>query len=282
MIRSILVALDDTPGAIAARDTAIALARRTGASLTAAVVLDRPHAEDEHEAIPLGGGAFKARRDAERLRRAAEEADAALAACATAAAGHPFETLRLDDAPEPALLRAGATHDLIVIGRDSTLGQDDTDDGLAPAIEALLREGARPLLVVPPGAGPLGQDGGAGPVLVAYDGSLPAVRAVQSFALLHLIDRGAATVVSVGEDEAEAKRLVVEAATYLARHGLTIEERAIRARRPADRLLAEAASLPARLLVMGAFGASGLRNLLLGSVTRRLLREAPCPVFVTH
>ncbi|MDQ1078239.1 nucleotide-binding universal stress UspA family protein, partial [Pseudoroseomonas cervicalis] len=40
MIRSILVALDDTPGAAAAAELAIALARRSGAQLTAAVVLD--------------------------------------------------------------------------------------------------------------------------------------------------------------------------------------------------------------------------------------------------
>ena len=55
MLHSILVALDDTPGAVAARDVAIALARHTGAALTAAVILDRPHTESENEPIPLGG-----------------------------------------------------------------------------------------------------------------------------------------------------------------------------------------------------------------------------------
>lgn len=43
MLCSILLALDDTPGAIAARDLAFALARRTGAAVTALIVLDRPH-----------------------------------------------------------------------------------------------------------------------------------------------------------------------------------------------------------------------------------------------
>ncbi|MBX9702285.1 MAG: universal stress protein, partial [Acetobacteraceae bacterium] len=54
MLRSILLALDDTPGALAARDLAIALARRSGAALTAAAVLDRPHTLGATEAMPAG------------------------------------------------------------------------------------------------------------------------------------------------------------------------------------------------------------------------------------
>ena len=61
MVRSILVALDDTPGAQRARDLAITFARRTGAALTAAAVLDNPHAMDAHEAVPPGAGAFRGR-----------------------------------------------------------------------------------------------------------------------------------------------------------------------------------------------------------------------------
>ena len=78
MLRSILVALDDTPGAVAARDVAIALARQTGAALTVTVVLDRPHTADEHEPVPLGGAAFKARRDAKLVAQAEEDAKACL------------------------------------------------------------------------------------------------------------------------------------------------------------------------------------------------------------
>ena len=40
----------------------------------------------------------------------------------------------------------------------------------------------------------------------------------------------------------------------------------------------EAEALPADLLVMGTHGRSGLERLLLGSVTEKVLRRAPCPV----
>lgn len=275
MLRSILVALDDTPGAEAARDLAIGLARDIGATLSAAVVLDRPHTNDAHEAVPPGGGAFKERRDAARAQRAEAEAAAALAACTAAAGDLPFVTLRLSDAPEPALLAASATHDLVVIGRDSTLGQEETERGLAPVIEALLHDGARPLLVVPPGAA-----AGDGPVVVGYDASIPAQRSLQVFALLGLAQRVPVKVVSAAETAPEAQAMAEEGAAFLRSHGLDADALAVTGSRPADLLLAEAVGLKARLLVMGAFETGALRSFLLGSATLRLLREAPCPIFV--
>lgn len=277
MIRSILVALDDTEGAQRARDLAIATARQTGAALTMATFLDWPHTRDAQEAVPPGAAAFKERRDAARSKRLEEEAEAAFAACAAAAGNTPFTRLRLVDAPQPALLAAGAAHDIVFIGRDSTLGMQDCPEGLAPVIEALLHDGARPLLVVPPGPPP-----GAGKVLVAYDGSIPAMRAVQIFALLGLGRDLQLRVVSVAATRAEATRMAETAAGYLRTHDLDVEAVGIEGSHPVDALVAEATAMPARLLVMGAYEHSGLRTLFTGSATRRLLLSAPCPVFVAH
>lgn len=278
MLRSILVALDDTPGAVAARDLALALARRTGAALTAATVLDRPHAQDAHEAVPRGGSAFKERRDAALLRRATEEAGAALAACRAAAGDLPFTALTLEDAPEPALLAAGAEHDVIVIGRDSTLGREQTEDGLAPVIEALLKDGARPLLVVPPGW----EAATEGSVVVAYDGSVPAMRALQLFALLSLHEGAPVTVLSVADAGPEAEAIAARGTAYLARHGIAARALGVAGSSPMAALTAEAQRSGARLLVAGAFGRTGLRSLFFGSATPHLLHEAPCPLFIHH
>lgn len=278
MLRSILLALDDTPGARAARGLAIAMAARRGAALTCAAVLDRPHTLDASEPMPPGGMAFAEHRNAALAARLEAEAKEELAAARAAAGALAMTPLLLDDAPEPALLRAGARHDLIVMGRDATLGREEADDGLAPCAEALLRDGARPLLLVPPAAAP----GTAGPVLVAYDGSMPAMRVLQLFALLGLAEGSRVKLLSVDEDLAEARRLTAEGADYLRAHDVAVEEWPVEGGQPAELLLAEATLTRARLLVMGAFGTRGLRAMLLGSPTRRLLRNAPCPVFVHH
>ena len=279
MLRSILLALDDTPGALAARDAAFALAARTGAALTCAAVLDRPHTLDAAEPAPPGGIAFAERRNAALAARAEAEAKAICEAAQAEAGPLPITCVILPEAPETALLRAGARHDLIVLGRDSTLGQEETEDGLAPVAEALLREGApRPLLLVPPGAAP----GTEGPVLVAYDGSLPAMRTLQLFALLGLAEGSPVKLLTVAEEAAAAAALAGEGAAYLRGHGLAVEEWPVAGGDPAGLLLAEARTTGARLLVMGAFGSSGLWAMLTGSPTRTLLRQAPCAVFVHH
>jgi nucleotide-binding universal stress UspA family protein len=279
MIRSILLALDDTPGACAARDIAFALARRTGAAVTALIVLDRPHTSGAHEAVPLGAGAFAARRN-EKLAQAVEaEAERVLAEARIAAAGLDFAVVRREEAPEEALLAEGCAHDLIVIGRDSTLGREACDDGLSPTIEALLRDGARPLLVVPPGMESAAAGIAAGealkrPILIAHDGSLATMRTLHVFALLGLGRNQAVKLLDFAtETSPEALQ------RYLTQHEMRAEAYGVTGD-PHDILLAEAQSLPASLLVLGADQESGIARLIFGSATARLLRAAPCPVFI--
>lgn len=277
MLKSILVALDDTPGAQSARDLAFSIARSTKASVTAAVVLDLPHVLGS-EPVPIGAAAFKERRDAARVAKVESDATQALDSCTVAAHGTRFETLRLTDAPEPALRAAAASFDLLLVGRDSTLGQEECRDGLSPTIEALLHHGARPLIVVPPTV-MLRTDG---PVLLGYDGSIPCQRAMQLYALLRPLGNASVKVVSVAPSAAAAQTMAETAAGFLRRQGLTVEAIGSAGDHPVDVLLAEAAALHARMLIMGAYENSGLRVLLLGSATRKLLTEAPCPIFVSH
>lgn len=278
MIRSILLALDDTPGACAARDIAFALARRTGAAVTALIVLDRPHTSGAHEAVPLGGGAFAARRNEKLAEAVAAEAERVLAEARIAADGLDFAVVRREEAPEEALLAEGCAHDLIVIGRDSTLGREACDDGLSPTIEALLRDGARPLLVVPPGVeakhGLATGEALQRPILVAHDGSLAAMRTLHVFALLGL---GRNQVVKLLDFATETTPEALQ--RYLTQHEMRAEAYAVQGD-VHDIVLAEARSLPASLLVLGADEESGITRLIFGSATARLLRASPCAVFI--
>ena len=138
-------------------------------------------------------------------------------------------------------------------------------------------DGARPLVVVPPGDAPVSDK-----VLVGYDGSVPAMRALQLFALLRPAGETQVRVLSVAEERAEALRLAEGAAAYLRTHGFEAEAVGVEGSHPVEALLAEAAAMPAGLLVMGSYEESGLRTFFTGSATRRLLHAVPCPVFVAH
>jgi len=71
---------------------------------------------------------------------------------------------------------------------------------------------------------------------------------------------------------------------HLARHGVKVEiERTVSADLPVGEvLLSRAADLGADLLVMGAYGHSRARELLLGGATRSLLRSMTLPVLMSH
>jgi nucleotide-binding universal stress UspA family protein len=73
-------------------------------------------------------------------------------------------------------------------------------------------------------------------------------------------------------------------ALHLARHGVKTEiERTISAGLPVgEALLSRAADLAADLIVMGAYGHSRVRELLLGGATRSVLRSMTVPVLMSH
>jgi nucleotide-binding universal stress UspA family protein len=71
---------------------------------------------------------------------------------------------------------------------------------------------------------------------------------------------------------------------HLARHGVkaAVEQTVSADLSVGDVLLSRAADLGADLLVMGAYGHSRLREMVLGGVTRTLLRSMTIPVLMSH
>ena len=71
---------------------------------------------------------------------------------------------------------------------------------------------------------------------------------------------------------------------YLARHGVTATPIVLTdTERPVpEQVLEYARQTGAGLLVMGAYGHSRLRELVLGGVTRRMLIDAELPVLMAH
>jgi nucleotide-binding universal stress UspA family protein len=91
-----------------------------------------------------------------------------------------------------------------------------------------------------------------------------------------LVDPEEDADIELGED------LVV----HLERHGLHARTHVIRhdlaTLSVSDTLLAQVAELDADLLVMGAYGHSRLREMILGGVTRDILRNTNVPVLMAH
>jgi nucleotide-binding universal stress UspA family protein len=284
-MRSILVTVDDTPSSLAARALAAALARQAGASLRGVTGIELSDL-DKIEAVPLGGVEYaydrlkhRERQAVERRARVAGLPAAFQRSLAEQGLEAPCSMIEAD--VRGALLREIQTCDLVVTGRDTEFHLEP-GDGVAPMVEHLIARGGRPVVVSGSAAA------GTGPVMVAYDGSAPSAKALQMATLLGLFGPaggapGAVHVLSVHRDRAEASGVAARAGAFLASHGIeaTLESR-VAADDPAEFLMRRAGEIGARMLVMGAFGHRGFREILFGSCTRRLFNTAPLPLFIYH
>ncbi len=171
------------------------------------------------------------------------------------------------------VLRFGRLSDLTVVARPSA----EEEGGLTTTFDAALFDSGRPMLLVPnlPTAD-LGTT-----VAIAWNRSREAARAVG--AALPLLKAAGKVVILTARDsggEAEPSEL----AAYLALHGVNARTWAF-VPGPGSlggALLEEAGKAGANLLVMGAYGHSRLREMVLGGVTRSILADAELPVFLMH
>lgn len=170
--------------------------------------------------------------------------------------------------------------DLLVVGQPPL---DNGGDGRADLVQTLLVGTGRPVLVVPA----VGAVRGFGQrAMVAWDGGREAARAVAD--ALPLLRR--ADEVEVVTIDAARRFAPVEAepgsaiTTHLVRHGA--KARLVRLESGplsvADLLLNRAADRGHDLLVMGAYAHSRLRDLVLGGVTRHMLKHMTLPIFTSH
>jgi nucleotide-binding universal stress UspA family protein len=174
-----------------------------------------------------------------------------------------------------------ALYDLVVVG------QPNPDAGITGGIglraEEIVLSCGRPVLVVPY-AGEFADVGRR--VLVAWNGSREAARALHD-AMFLLSGAEAMTVIEIDPPAPGIAAPAVSAAQVAA----ALSRRGIAAKSESettgdisveDLLLSRAADLGADLLVMGAYGHSRMREMVLGGVSRGIFRHMTLPVLMAH
>ena len=144
---------------------------------------------------------------------------------------------------------------------------------LGSNLERIVRAATRPVLVASRAFQPIKS------VLVAYDGGRSAMKAVDHIARSTLFTDLAVTVVTVGNETAEVKKGLADAKALLKAAGLNAETRVIPGQ-PETELgkLVEAEGFG--MVVMGAYGHSRIRSLVIGSSTTELVRTCKVPVIL--
>jgi nucleotide-binding universal stress UspA family protein len=277
-LRSLLVHVDDSDACVHRLDVASRLARDFDAELIGVYLV--PTAE----LTPTVAALLPDSIVEQRLRGTGDAQDEAEARFRDAAAR--AEVLAVEwRAPAGMPVRAIATH---ARGVDlSVIGQPDPHDPGASfagdlATAALLATG-RPALIVPYVGvrRPVAET-----VLVAWDHSRESARAIaDALPLLARAPKVVVLAITSGREESLVDKqsgALIDA--YLRRHDVraTVHHLSIADVDTGELLLSQCADTGADLLVMGAYGHTPLQELVLGGVTRTMLRRMTTPVLMSH
>lgn len=187
---------------------------------------------------------------------------------------------RVADQPDDGLARLAACSDLVVLSQNDP--DESTSDYVTSLPEYVVLNCTRPVLVVPY-AGDFPQ--APRNALVAWNGSREATAALTG-AIPLLRAAGRVGIVRFGAPAGDAPRGVAPARdllAWLARHQVQAEvfERP-GAPEAGGALPALAAELQCDLVVMGCYGRTRFRELLLGGASRMMLRSMTVPVLMAH
>ena len=282
-LTDLVVLVDNAKGCAARLDVAVHVASRFGAHLTGLFVKDPPHfpgwvqseagAYDEpvsdykagqrqaaHEAALRAQHLFRARAEVAGITTEWREREGEVAAVASLHARYA---------------------DLVIVGQMEP--ELPTGHPARALPQRLLLGVGRPILVVPY-AGAFATVGER--VLVAWNASREATRAVND--ALPLLQQAAEVTVLVinprGGVSGDGDVPGADLALHLSRHGVKAEASWI----PADdievsaMLLSRASDYQADLIVMGGYGHSRIREIVLGGATREILKTMTLPTLMSH
>ena len=278
MYKNILLGTDGSPAAGVAADYAIWFARKLKAHLSVLYVTDIRILEGP--LLADLSGALGAQQYSGLLPRIQqiqrEKADMILASVAKKAANHHIACTVKHETGN--LVQTILTHeqqaDVVVLGQR---GEHAKWSGghLGSSVERVVRASVKPCLVTPETFHEISH------MLLAYDGSTESHKALGA-GLQLAGDLGVRVTIMTAcqrEHEEAASQFLQEAHKQALARKLTCDAQLL-CGVPEKEILEFAGKTKADLIVMGAYGHTRIRELILGSTTSHVIRKAPVPVLL--
>lgn len=279
MIRSILFPLAEGTLANGAREFAFWVAKRESSNLHGLAIIDIKIFEIPVLGTPDGFMPTVVTAPVEESQtlmtemqtEAKERLDRFSAECARR--GISSSTSCETGIPGDIVVREAVAHDLVVMARGG-YSRSSAEARIDPLVPPVIRGSIRPILV----AGREFRE--VRHVLVAFDGSVHAARALAAAAALGARGDLQCTLLSVAGSEEAGNETLAPAESYLFRHGLTPRRKVVLGSRASEIICELVTSTGSDLLVMGAYGHSPIREMILGSTTERVLSHCGSSVIL--
>lgn len=279
MIKRILVALDSDTDTRIAVNYAATMARRTDALVTGLALVDTGSIAAHTKGGGIGSMHFAEKAREQLTAETREHAETLIAQFQEQAEAEGVRTESAVRAGTPAEQIIGAMrfHDLLLVGRSPHFFYGHPDQE-TKTLERIINGSMSPTLVVHEDHRPVKH------VVIAYDGSRPASKALQGFVQLKPFGEDPLVeVLHVADRESEASEaLLRHAQVYLEAHGFTVRATTRTGNNPHTVILSHAESVDADLLVVGTHAVSKMREFAFGSTTAQLIAKATLPLFLDN
>jgi nucleotide-binding universal stress UspA family protein len=271
----ILLGLDGSNYAEAAKEYACEIALTQGATITGVAIIDLPGIQSTGGPVPLGGAHYELQREGHLLEETQEKAKVILDEFEQTCEARKIKTVLHADTGSPfsEIIEESKFHDFTVIGKKTFFGYSDHET--FGTLEKVLKNGLTPVLAVPDSVRKIEK------VLVAYDNSIPAAKVVHMFLLLGIWNACDITLLTVSDDSKEANTLLENLDDFFQSYGIQ-PNLATRSGHPDAEVKSYIAENEIDLLVMGAYGRKSVREFFVGSVTQHLIQETDIPLFLYH
>jgi nucleotide-binding universal stress UspA family protein len=283
MMISLLALIDGSGYSRSVCDHAAWFARRLGAAVEIVHVLGRRDVSSKPEDLSgnIGLGARSAlleelaELDAQKARLSQKRGRAILddARDSVSASGVNQVTtkLRLGEIVE-MLQDLEADSDMIVIGKRGG-GADFNRSHLGSNLERVVRSSHKRVLVVPSAFEPVQR------FLIAYDGGPSVIKAIAEIARNKVFADLDCELLRVGTETPELVAQMETSARQLREAGYRVKTK-FEPGKPETVIAREVESDAYDLLVMGAFGHSRIRHLIIGSTTTEMIRNCKIPILL--
>ena len=164
--------------------------------------------------------------------------------------------------------------DLVVIGHRG-VNEEFSTGLLGTTAESIARKCPRPILITTKRFKPVERP------LLAYDGSQRASSAMESAAEICSVLKLPLTVLTIAREEVLAQANLQRAKGYLGSYGIEVKYEMARGY-PEQKIIEQLVSRDHDLLFIGAYGHRRIIEMVLGSTTEYVLRNAPCPVLMNR
>ncbi len=282
MLKRILLPLDPSPYTECATAFAISLAKIYGAEITGLVVLDIPGINASTGPLPPGVSFYAKELEHTKIDRAKVHIQNLLSKFKSKCdeAGVKHRESNAQGSPSERICEFSKFYDILITGINNQF-QFETHEELENTLDSILDKSVTPIIAVPEKFSNFHSSSNVFKVMIAYNGSLPATRALHDFAQLNFPKEIEATVFISDEDSEQAEAMFENVSEYLKAHNITHIHKLLT---PEDKISAFNSKLLEEydMVVLGAHSKIGIFDFLVGSLARHLINENKAMLFLSE